>query len=123
MASSFKSVDLLGSGPHRFSTGPLGQQVVLRLQIGQTAAGSISLGGQELTVTVRGRLAAESDSTLQDALDAIQSQLDNWATAGVLVDHHGRSWDDMKFVSFTPDDRIDRGREVSLGYTARFIRF
>ncbi|MBL9032496.1 MAG: hypothetical protein JNM80_12425 [Phycisphaerae bacterium] len=123
MASSFKSLNLFGSGPHRFAVGRQGQFVVAEIALNNPVAGSRYLGLVELEVIVRGRLVAASDSALWTIRDAITAQLLDPPAPGTLIDHHGRSWADMSFVRFEPGDRTDRGRTVSLAYEARFLRF
>jgi hypothetical protein len=120
--SSYKSTDLFGSGPHRFSTSPRGQQMVPRLAIGQAQAGFVSIGDAQLVVTVRGRLIADNDAGLDTLLDAINTKLAQHATPGDLTDNHGRTYSGIKFNDFTPADRTDRARKVSLEYTARFFK-
>ena len=120
--SSFKSLDLFGSGPHRFIDPAEGQQIVLRLAIGQTLPGSVSLGAQEIIVRIEGRLVADDDDKLSMQLDDIRAQLDNYATTGTLEDHHGRQWTDLRFARFEPAEPRRRGRKCSLSYTAKFYR-
>ncbi|MGD9791801.1 MAG: hypothetical protein AB7K52_16065 [Phycisphaerales bacterium] len=122
MSSSYKSLNLFDSGPHRFIEGPAGQDVYLNLRLGTPVSGSTSIGDAELAVTVTGRLVADEDTLLWSLIDDIKAQLDDWATPGKLIDHQGHEWLDISFVRFIPADRIDRGREVSLAYTAIFIR-
>lgn len=124
MSSSFKSLDLFGSGPHRFSMGEQGLYLVpLRAFGDPSIPGSAQFGDVELEVIVRGRLAAASDSALWALRDAIKAQATFSATAGTLVDHHGKSWSDMTLVEYVERDRTDRGRVVSIGYEVRFRRF
>jgi hypothetical protein len=120
--STFKGVDLFGSGPHRFIEGPSGQQMILRVALGTPASGSVSLGDQEQVVTVRGRLVADEDSLLWDQIEDIKAHLLLWNTPGALEDHHGYTWMSINFVRFKPGDRVDRGRRVSLEYEATFIK-
>ena len=125
MASSFGGVDLFGGSPHRFVMGAVGPVVRTRLSLGQTAAGSLLVGAGEPTVTVRGRLVAASAAALFARIDAIAAELQPGSGGFVrrmLVDHDGRSWADMTFVSFSPTDVVDRGREVSVEFEAVFQR-
>lgn len=122
MASSFKGVDLFGSGPHRFSEGPAGQQLVARISIGIPTSGSITIGDQELIVTVRGRLVGADDGEVWDQIDDIKAHLMLWNTPGMLIDHQGHVWSSINFVRFEPEDRFDRGRVTSVGYVARFVK-
>ncbi len=120
--SSFKSIPLFDSGPHRFTDPAEGQQIVPRVAIGQAIAGSLSLGDQEIIILVRGRLIADTEAQLDTIVTAIRTELANFAVAGTLVDDRGHSWPNMKFARFEPADRRDRGRRISLAYTARFYR-
>lgn len=123
MASSFKGLDLFGSGPHRFAVGRQGQAVTSELFAVPPASGSRYLGLVELEVTVVGRLVAATDAALWALRDSITAELLDPPDPGTLIDHHGRSWADLSFIGFTPADRTDRGRLVSLAYEARFLKF
>ncbi len=120
--SSFKGIDLFGSGPHRFIEGSAGQQMIARIALGTPVSGSVSLGDQEQVVTVRGRLIADEDALLWDQIDDIKTQLAAWNTPGTLEDHHGHTWNPINFVRFEPAEVVDRGRRVSLEYEATFIK-
>ncbi len=122
MASSYKSLDLFGSGPHRFAVRAEGELVVSVLSLGTPASGSVALGPLETEVIIAGRLIAASDAALWTIRDAITAQFAPPLSPGTLVDHHGRSWSDMSFIRFEPGDRTDRGRMVSLAYRAVFRR-
>lgn len=119
MPSSFNSLDLFGSGPHRFQEGRRGQ---VWLEPEQQAAGdsTLLLGERELEVVVTGRLVAASESALWALRGAIAAQLTDPPTAATLEDQSGHQWADMSFIEFRPADRIDRGRTFSLGYRAVF---
>lgn len=123
MPSSYKTLDLFNSGPHRFAVEVEGQLVVPKLRLGIQQSGSGWLGLEELTVLVTGRLIASTEAALWSLRDAITAQLIEPPTAGTLIDSTGHSFTQMSFVSFTPADRTDRGRVFSLAYTARFRRF
>ena len=123
MASSFKGIDLFGSGPHRFMIGKQGE-VVVGLAFGSSPqAGSLYLGLGELDITVTGRLVASSESALWTLRDNVVAQLVDPPTSGTLIDLTGRSWANMSFITYTEDDRTDRGRVKSVGYVAVFRRF
>ena len=120
--STYKGLDLFGSGPHRFAEGPHAQALASELFLPTPGPGTRYLGLVELEVTVRGRLVGGSEKDLQDALDSIAAQVIHPPAPGTL-DSDQRSWDDLSFVAFTPADRTDRGRTHSLAYTARFLKF
>ncbi len=123
MASTFKGLDLFGSGPHRFRMLRRGQLVVSEFALGMLSPGSLYLGLVEEMVEIRGRLAASSESALWTLRDAVLAQVLHPPSPGTLVDHSGRSYADMSFVRFEHGDRTDRGRAVSIEYTALFVDF
>lgn len=122
MASSFNGVGLFNSGPHRFKVGASGSQILVNSRINAFAPGSTAIGALEPEVRVIGRLEATSEIGLNALLATIAAQVNSPPTRGALVDHHGRTYADMDFVMFTPGDRVDRGRVISLAYEARFVR-
>jgi hypothetical protein len=120
--STFKGLPLFASGPHRFAEGPRAEVTDSELFQSPPNSGSRYIGFAELTVTVTGRLIAETEADLWAAVDAIAAQVIHPPVPG-LLDAGTRSWPDMSFVRFTPADRIDRGRAFSLAYTATFLKF
>lgn len=122
--SSFKGLNLFGSGPHRFRVGREGRRVITYAALtgDPSMPGSFVSGDHELRITVTGRLAASTESALWSLRDAITAQAVSTATAGALADGNARTWADMKLLSFTPEACTDRGRRYSLAYTAEFGR-
>lgn len=123
MSSSFKGLNLFGSGPHTFGMGLQGQRVVPDYVLGFGGAGTTPVGLMELDVIVTGRLVATSTSTLWALRDAITAQLLDPPAPGLLIDLHGREWTQMSFITFAEGARVDRGRVLSLSYVAHFRRF
>lgn len=123
MASSFKGLNVFGSGPHRFAEGRRGVVTVSALFDTPPGSGTRPIGVAEVSVVVSGRLMASSEAGLWGLRDAIAGLIDHPQTPGVLVDHAGRSWSDMSLVRFSVGDRVDRGRMVSVAYVAKFVRF
>lgn len=119
MPSSFKGLDLFGSGPHRFAVAKEGNYILFDEFTGDTDAGGLI----DLDVVVTGRLVAASEPALWSLRDAITGQIFSNPAGGTLVDLHGRSWSSMVFIGFTPGDRTDRGRRRSLSYKAVFRRY
>lgn len=122
MASTFAGLTLFNSGPHRFVVGRLGRLVRGPFQTPTEDPFTTDEAAREVAVLQTGRLVAPSTSALWALVDAIGAQAELPRT-GTLVDHHGRSWSDMTLLSFDPEDRVDRGREVSLGYRVMYLRF
>lgn len=122
MPSSFNSLDLFGSGPHRFQEGRRGQVWLEPEQQAPAGDGAELLGERELEVVVTGRLVGASESALWTLRDAIASELTDPPTSAMLEDQSGRQWSDMSFIEFRPADRVDRGRKFTLAYRALFRR-
>ena len=120
--STFKGLPLFVSGPHRFAEGVRAEVTDPELFQSPPNSGSRYIGLAELSVTVSGRLIAETEEGLWAAVDAIAAQVVHAPVPG-LLEASTRSWTDMSFVRFTPADRIDRGRVFSLAYEATFLKF
>lgn len=122
--SSFKGLDLFGSGPHRFTVGREGRRVVTYAAVtgDPSVPGSFVSGDHELRITITGRLSASTEAALWTLRDAITAQAASTATAGTLADGQGRTWANLKLLTFTPTGPIDRGRRLTLPYTAEFGR-
>ncbi len=123
MPSSFKSQNIFGSGPHRFSVLAEGELVIANSRLNPLQPGSIGVGPLELMVEVRGRLVSTTESGLWTLRDTITSLLSHPPLLGTLQDLNGRSWTNMSFTRFETDERTDRGRTFSIAYRAMFIRF
>jgi hypothetical protein len=121
--SSFKSINLFGSGPHRFSLSVQGEEVVPNYVLGNGDHGTYPVGPRELDVIVTGRLVAASESALWTLRDAIAAQLTDPPVPGTLIDNHGRSWSNMSFIRYEEHGPTDRGRVCSIAYTATFRCF
>lgn len=119
MASTFAGLSLFGSGPHRFAVGSLGRHFLEPDRGINSAPTTWDREQAELTIYQRGRLAAASDATLMALVDAIRAEAELPRT-GTLVDHHGRSWTNLTMLRFEMEDRIDRGRVVSVGYSVMY---
>jgi hypothetical protein len=120
--SSYKGIDLFGSGPHRFWVGRRGHQLVTYLSQGVPAAGTFSVGLVELVVMVRGRLVAGSDADLWAQRDVIVGQMTFPPSPGVLIDSTGRSFPSMTLTRYTEGQGVDRGRLWTLSYVVEFRR-
>lgn len=119
MASTFAGLSLFDSGPHRFSVAPLGRHFLGPDRGINTDPTTWDREKAELTIYQAGRLVAADDAALMSLVDAIRTQAELPLT-GTLVDHHGRSWAGLTMLQFAMDDRIDRGRAVSVGYTVLY---
>lgn len=122
MPSSWKGVDLFGSGPHRFAVSRRGFLLAPDFTSTEPTPVLFEFGALEWDVLVTGRLVAASEAGLWSVRDAVQASLDAKGL-GTLVDAHGRSFASMFFSRWTVEDRTDRGRVWSIGYVAQFHRF
>ena len=119
MASTFAGLSLFESGPHRFAIGHVGRHFLEPDRGSNTAPTTWDRGKAELTIFQSGRLVAADDAALMALVDAIRAEAELPRT-GTLVDHHGRAWPGMTMLRFEPEGRIDRGREVSQGYSVLY---
>lgn len=119
--SSYKDIDLFGSGPQRFIVEAMGQQMVPRL-MSAFLSGSQAVGPQEVLVTVQGRLVAPSAQGLREQIEDIRAQLALYPDPGTLIGPDGYAWTGMSFARFEPQGPTAYGREVSLAYIAKFYR-
>jgi hypothetical protein len=122
--SSFRGIDLFGSGPHRFSLGPQGLQILPNGVIfgSDLLPGFQAIGPTETQVLVTGRLVAPTDTALWGLRNSIVAEADADKDAGELADGRGRTWADMWLVDYSEEDHVDRGRLISIGYVATFRR-
>lgn len=123
MPSSFNAIDLFSSGPHRFSVGPMGSQLIENTLISLTTPGRQSIGPLDGDITVRGRLIADTEPDLWALIDTITAQLTTPLTTGDLIDLHDRAFKNVSFISLTLLAPFDRARAVSVPYEARFTQF
>jgi hypothetical protein len=121
--SSFNSLSLFSSGPHRFFVGPMGSQLIDNTTISPTTPGRQSIGSLDGIVTVRGRLVAATEADLWSLIDTLTAQLTTPPTAADLVDSHARSFKNMSFISLKLLAPFDRARTVSVPYEALFTQF
>jgi len=124
MAGLFAGVDLFGSGPHRFELAAQGQA---EIPPGETFSQQVQpsstwtqLGLMGVSVRVRGRLVAASESGLWQLRDAIAGMLTSPPTSGLLTDGLGRQWSGMRLVGYVERGPVARGRVWSVGYEAVF---
>ncbi len=124
MGSSYKGIDLFGSGAHRFEIGRQGRRVISLAAIAgdPSVEGSAEFGDLELRIEVRGRLVADDDAGLWALRDAVMAQADSSVGSGVLEDQFGHQWATMKLLTLEEFGGTSRGRKVSVGYVASFGR-
>lgn len=122
--SSFRGLDLFGSGPHRFAVLERGQetQPLWRLFDNPLLPGSQAIGDRDFGVVVTGRLVAGTEAALWALREAVAGEAEFADGVGTLVDNGGRSFAGLRLVSYVEEDRVDRGRVWSVGYTATFAR-
>lgn len=122
MSSSFKGLDLFGSGPHRFVDGRRGHLVTVDFFGGGGGGGSTAQGVIDWKVEVRGRLVAGSESALRALRAAIvaQVELNDPPVPGTLVGLTGHSYAGLSLVAFEETGPVDRGRVWSVAYVAEF---
>ncbi|MCB9838377.1 MAG: hypothetical protein H6813_03480 [Phycisphaeraceae bacterium] len=119
--SSIDGQALFNSGPHRFIIRSVGTLYFPPLSLDFLQTSTELIGPIELAIHQTGRLVSSTESGLWSLVDAIKSAGESQLN-GTLIDNAGTSWSDMTFLRFRPDDRVDRGRVISLAYQADYIR-
>ncbi len=112
---------LFNSGPHRFHFRKLGSLWFPPFALDPFQSGVDVTGPIELHIVQSGRLIASTNADLVAQINAIKAAGEAQLT-GALVDNTGQSWTNMTLLTFRPADSIDRGRTISLAYTADYIR-
>lgn len=119
--SSINGQTLFDSGPHRFVVRSVGTLFFPPLSLDFLQTTTELIGPIELAIRQTGRLISTTESGLWSLVDAIKIAGETRVT-GTLIDSAGQSWSDMTFLRFRPEDRVDRGRVISLAYRADYIR-
>jgi len=119
--SSIDGQVLFDSGPHRFVVRSVGTLYFPPLSLDFLQTTTELIGPIELAIRQTGRLISATESGLWAQVDAIKTAGEGRVN-GVLIDNAGQSWSDMTFLRFRADDRVDRGRVISLAYQADYIR-
>lgn len=113
---------LFDSGPHRFAPRKVGRLWAPPLRLDSLQDRVVVFSTiLELHIVQTGRLAATSEAALWALVDVIKARCES-ALTGTLVDSAGRAWTNMTLLTFTPGDRVDRGRVFSLEYSADYVR-
>jgi len=121
MGSTFAGLSLFDSGPHRFTPRTMGRIWLPPLTIDELQETTLVLDvPRELVIVQRGRLVAADDAALWGQVDVIRGHAEA-ALTGALVEASGRAWADVTLLGFTAGEQVDRGRRVSLGYSAVYI--
>lgn len=120
--SSFRSLDLFGSGPHRTLIARRGLHVVPdAITYDQPILPwAAAYGDLELIVTIRGRLVAASEAALWTLREAVADETELAKGEATLVDTRGRTYEDMWFIRYEEFGTVDRGRVWSMAYEATF---
>lgn len=121
--SSYKGLDLFGSGPHRCFVGRRGYVVTPNAFEPGGGPGSGVRDVRELDVFVRGRLVATSEAGLWALRQAIAEQFVTPPVAGTFVDTAGREFEGMTMTRYVEEEVRDRGRVWSVGYEVQLRRF
>lgn len=119
--SSIAGQQLFESGPHRFAVRAVGRVFLPPFALDFLQETTFVAGPLELWVRQSGRLVAQDGPTLWELVELIRARAES-ALHGTLITNDGRSWSGMTLLRFRPEERVDRGRLVSLAYDADYIR-
>lgn len=118
--TSFRTLDLFGSGPHRASMGVRGLSLVPNFQVGEPGAGTTLVGAMDWEVVIEGRLVASTRTALWALRDAFTELIVDEPETGKLVLGDGRQLEKMLLASYAETGPVCPGREWSVGYRAVF---
>lgn len=121
MSSSIAGQSLFNSGPHRFQINRVGMLFVRPLFFDPIQTTINVITPLQLMIIQIGRLVGADEQDLWSQFDAIKLAAEAQLN-GILIDNNNISWLDMTLLRFTPDDRVDRGRDISLAYSATYAR-
>ncbi len=120
--STHAGQSLFNSGPHRFAARSMGRLWVPPLALDSLPDLTVVFTANlEVSVRQTGRLIGSGEADLWSQVETIRARCEA-KLLGTLVDNAGRSWPNMTLLTFRPADRVDRGRVVSLAYTADYVR-
>lgn len=120
--STIAGQSLFNSGPHRFALKKVGKLWVppLRVDVLQDLIVVFSANLQ-VQIEQAGRLIGANEADLWTQVETIRARCESQLT-GALVDNNGRTWSSMTLLTFRPEERVDRGRVISLAYRADYAR-
>jgi len=119
--SSIAGQTLFNSGPHRFIIKPVGMLFVPPLVFDPIQITTNVITPLELAIIQTGRLVGTTEQDLWNQVNTIKTQAEAQLT-GALITNNAITWTNMTLLRIAPDDRVDRGRAISLAYTAIYIR-
>jgi hypothetical protein len=121
MASSIAGMILFASGPERFVVRPVGTLFLPPLALDALQFTTQVIAPLELRIEQTGRLVGDDGDDLWDQVESIRTQAEAQLT-GTLVLPSGRTFSNMTLLRMEPEGPIERGRKVSLSYSADYIR-
>jgi hypothetical protein len=121
MASSIAGLTLFSSGPERFVARPVGMLFLPPLALDALQFTTQIIAPLELRIEQTGRLIGADDDDLWDQVESIRAQASAQLT-GTLVLPSGRTFTNMTLLRMKPEGPIERGRRVSLAYSADYVR-
>ena len=116
--SSYRSINLFGSGPHRFHVGGLTQRTAERSLTGADGVRLIARGRTGRAITQTGTLIDDDLAGLNAQADAIEAVLDG--NPGDLVDDLSRTWSHIVMLGFEPGPVRRIGVRLGMDYTVRY---
>ena len=121
MPSTFAGLQMFNSGPHHFTVRAMGRAYARPRQRMNEGDFTEDFAMRELEIEQRGRLIADKPESLAALIEVIRHHAE-LRTTGVLVDHDSTPWADMTLMEVTFDERICRGRLLSVAYHALYMR-
>ena len=119
----FNGDSIFGEAPARLTIGPCGRHGGAQPRLSPFSPGSQAVGPLELTLKVVGRLVVDTDAELDGYLGYLNSLLTHPPLTATVSDDTRREMDQHVVRALRAHRPIERGRRVSLGFEATFVRF
>ncbi|MAE62300.1 MAG: hypothetical protein CMJ49_13205 [Planctomycetaceae bacterium] len=116
--SSLNGNDLFGSGPHTIEVGGRSLRHASHQQPGADGQRVTALGRTPREIEQSGTLLADGPDGLTAQLDAIEEALGDPPAA--LIDQHGRQWDHVIMMRFSPKHVRRIGLRLGVDYRVTY---
>ena len=116
--STLDGLDVFGSGPAAFRTGPWERAMVRRSFAGLHGELVLDLGLRSRPILQTGRLQADTAQALTAQIGALEVTVDGRCHG--LVDNHGRVYPYVIVEEFQPATPVSLGRGFWCDYTVRY---
>lgn len=119
--SSFRGEDLFSSGPHHFIVRRVGTFVRAGFVFPNDSSVPVAYGKAAIEIEQVGRLVAGTSAALWALFDAIRLHAES-GVSGALVTETSKTFEGVALYEFSMTGPIERGRDWSMPYIARYTQ-